>query len=61
MFSEIWKGRVFRDCIIMDRSCSVIFADDFVKFIASTKSFSNIDIDRDFLRQYLQMMTAYCY
>ena len=33
----------FFDCIIMDKPCSVIFADDFAKFIASIKSFSDID------------------
>ena len=30
----------------MDKSCSVIFADDFAKFIASIKSFSDIDREK---------------
>ena len=41
--SEFSKSRVFLDYITMNRPCSVIFIDDFTKFNASIKSFSDIE------------------
>ena len=41
--SEFLKSRVFLDYITVNRPCSVIFIDDFTKFNASIKSFSDIE------------------
>lgn len=41
-FLELWKSRVLRDCVIIDRSCSLTLIDDFAKFISALKSLSDI-------------------
>ena len=38
-----YERRVLRHCLIIDRSSSVVFMDDYLKFIAAVKSLSDIE------------------